>query len=139
MKTHQPKVSKIKRDWHLMDAASEPLGRLASRSAYLLIGKNKKDYTPNYDMGDFVVVVNARKVKVTGKKASQKVYRSHSGYPGGFKEVTFKRLSEKKPEDIIKKAVFGMLPDNRLKKFRLKRLMVVAGSDNPFQNKFEGK
>ena len=84
-----------------------------------------------------VVVTNAKAVKVTGKKSSQKVYRSHSGYPGGFKEVTFKRLLAKRPEDIIKKAVFGMLPDNRLKKFRVKRLLVVKDDRNPYEKKFK--
>ena len=91
MKTHQPNRTKIVREWHLMDASKESLGRLASRAAYLLIGKNKLDYAPNYDMGDYVVVTNAKLVKVTGDKANQKVYRGHSGYPGGFKEVSFKK------------------------------------------------
>ena len=139
MKTHQPKIAEIQRNWHLMDASKEPLGRLASSAAYLLIGKQRIDYAQNYDMGDYVVVNNAERVVVTGKKSSQKVYRSHSGYPGGFKEVTFKRLLEKKPEEIIRKAVFGMLPDNRLKKFRMKRLMIVRDGSNPYADKFNNK
>ena len=139
MKTHQPNRTKIVREWHLMDASKESLGRLASRAAYLLIGKNKLDYAPNYDMGDYVVVTNAKLVKVTGDKANQKVYRGHSGYPGGFKEVSFKKLLVTKPEEIVRKAVFGMLPDNRLKRFRMRRLIIVRDANNPYKGKFVSK
>ncbi|MEK7061583.1 MAG: 50S ribosomal protein L13, partial [Patescibacteria group bacterium] len=119
------------------DAKGEILGRLSSKIAQLLTGKGKPTYSPHMDSGDYVVVINAEKIEVTGKKKTQKLYRSHSGYPGGFKEATFAKMSLEKPEEIIKHAVMGMLPDNRLKKDRLTRLKIVKGDKNPYQDKWQ--
>lgn len=137
MKTYQPKQKEIKRLWHLLDAKNQVLGRLSTLVAELLMGKGKPGFSTHMDMGDFVVVVNAEKIETTGKKSSQKLYRSHSGYPGGYKEVTFERMKEKAPERILEHAVSGMLPDNRLKSPRLKRLKVVIGEKNPYEKKFQ--
>lgn len=137
MKTFQPKESEIKRDWHLIDAKDEILGRLSTKIAYLLTGKGKATYSPHMDSGDFVVVINAEKIVVTGRKASQKKYRTHSGYPSGFKEKTYNMVMETHPERIIEHSVSGMVPDNRLKKERMLRLKVVVGDKNPYENKFE--
>lgn len=137
MKTYQPKAKEIKRNWNLVDAKGEILGRLASKIAQLLTGKGKSTYSPHMDSGDYVVVINAEKIELTGKKKTQKVYRSHSGYPGGFKEVSFAKMSLEKPEEIIKHAVLGMLPDNRLKKDRQTRLKIVVGEKNPYQEKWQ--
>lgn len=136
MKTLQENIKNVKRVWHLVDAKGAVLGRTATKIANLLMGKNKVIYTPNVDMGDNVVVLNAGKVKLTGKKMEQKVYRSHSGYPKGFKEVSLKKLYKERPEEVVKKAVSGMLPQNRLKKLRLARLTIVRGEENPFADKF---
>lgn len=138
MKTFQPKVKEIKRDWHLIDANGAILGRVSTQIAIFLMGKQKPSYSRHLDSGDYVVVVNAEKVKLTGKKPLQKVYRSHSGFPGGFKEVSFEKMSKEHPARIIEHAVSGMLPDNRLKKDRMARLKVVAGENNPYQDKFNG-
>lgn len=135
MKTYHPTAKEVRRDWHLLDAKDAILGRLATKLATLLQGKHKATYSPHMDSGDYVVVVNAEKVKVTGKKAKQKLYRSHSGYPGGFKETTFERLQQEHPERIIEKAVFGMLPDNRLRKDRMARLKIIIGEKNPYQER----
>ena len=137
MKTYQLKAKEVKRNWHLIDAKDAVLGRLATRAAALLMGKLKVDYSPHIESGDYVVVVNAEKVKVTGKKAQQKLYRSHSGYPGGFKEVTYAKMSKEHPERIIEHAVSGMLPDNRLKKARMAMLKVIVGEKNPYADKFK--
>jgi len=137
MKTYQLKAKEVKRNWHLIDAKDAVLGRLATRAAALLMGKLKVDYSPHIESGDYVVVVNAEKVKVTGRKAQQKLYRSHSGYPGGFKEVTYAKMSEEHPERIIEHAVSGMLPDNRLKKARMAMLKVIVGEKNPYADKFK--
>lgn len=137
MKTYQLKTKDVKRSWHLIDAKDQVLGRLSSHIAALLMGKLKVDYSPNIESGDYVVVVNAEKIKVTGKKASQKLYRSHSGYPGGFKEVTFEKMSKEHPERIIEHAVAGMLPDNRLKKARMAMLKIIVGEKNPYEDKFK--
>ncbi len=136
-KTYQMKAKEVKHNWHLIDAKGKVLGRLASEIARLLMGKQKVTYTPHMDAGDFVVVINAKKVKLTGKKALQKLYRSHSGYPGGFKEVTFAKMISEKPERVLGFAVSGMLPDNRLKDDRMSRLKVVIGDKNPYENKFK--
>ncbi len=138
MKTYQPKEKEIKRSWHLIDADGAILGRLATEVARLLMGKHKPSFSRHLDMGDYVVVVNAEKVKLSGKKPKQKVYRSHSGYPGGFKEVTFAQMKKEHPERIVGHAVAGMLPDNRLKKDRMARLKVVVGGENPYKDKFSG-
>lgn len=136
MKTYQPKQKEVKREWHLIDAKSQVLGRISSDIAKLLMGKNKTTYANYLDVGDFVVVVNAEKVKLTGNKKSQKLYRSHSGYPGGFKEVSFEKMLKEHPERIVEHAVNGMLPDNRLKNERMKRLKIVIGEKNPYEEKF---
>jgi|SRR3989339_941170 len=135
MKTYQPKAKEVKRNWHLVDAKGEILGRLASKVAQLLTGKGKATYSSHMDSGDYVVVINAEKIEVTGKKKTQKLYRSHSGFPGGFKEVSFAKMSLEKPEEIIKHAVMGMLPDNRLKRDRVTRLKIVVGDRNPYAEK----
>ena len=137
MKTYQLKAKEVKRAWHLIDAKDAVLGRLATRAAALLMGKLKVDYSPHIESGDYVVVVNAEKVKVTGRKAQQKLYRSHSGYPGGFKEVTYAKMSKEHPERIIEHAVSGMLPDNRLKKARMAMLKIIVGEKNPYVDKFK--
>lgn len=137
MKTYQPKAKEIKRNWNLVDAKGEILGRLSSKVAQLLTGKGKATYSPHMDSGDYVVVINAEKIELTGKKKTQKVYRSHSGYPGGFKEVSFAKMRQDAPEEIIKHAVSGMLPDNRLKKDRLTRLKIVVGGKNPYQEEWQ--
>jgi large subunit ribosomal protein L13 len=130
-KTYQPKEKEIKRARHTMDAKGKILGRLATEVAGLLMGKNKPSYSRHIDSGESVVVINAGEVVVTGRKASQKVYRGHSGYPGGFKEVKYEKMMAEHPERIIEHAVSGMLPDNRLKAERMKRLEVVVGDKNP--------
>lgn len=137
MKTYQPKENEIKREWHLVDAKDQILGRLATKVAELLMGKTKATFSKHMDMGDFVVVTNAEKVMVTGRKASQKLYRTHSGYPSGYKEKSYDMVMGLHPERIIEHAVSGMVPDNRLKKDRMLRLKVVKGDQNPFEDKFK--
>jgi large subunit ribosomal protein L13 len=137
MKTYQAKKKDIKRAWHLVDAKGKILGRLASEIAQLLIGKDKITYTPNLDMGDYVVVTNASEVKITGRKRKQKLYQSHSGYPGGFKEVKFERLIKEQPAKVIEYAVSGMLPRNRLHKKRMRRLKVFSGGKHKYEDKFK--
>ncbi|QQG47810.1 MAG: 50S ribosomal protein L13 [Candidatus Woesebacteria bacterium] len=128
-KTIQPKKAEIKRDWHLIDANGKVLGRISTEIVKFLMGKNKLNYAPHMDMGDKVVVINAEKIVLTGKKEKQKLYRSHSGYPGGFKEVKFKKMKEDHPERIIEIAVKRMLPENRLRDKRLRRLFVFKGEN----------
>ncbi len=135
MKTYQPTQKEVKRDWHLIDAKGQSLGRVASEIAKILMGKNKATYSPHMDSGDYVVIVNAEKVVLTGKKPEQKLYRSHSGYPGGFKEISFKKMSAEHPERVIQHAVDGMLPENRLKKDRMGRLKIIIGEKNPYEGK----
>jgi len=137
MKTYQPKKAEIKRTWKLVDVKGKILGRIASEIATHLIGKDKVGYSKHMEMGDYVVVVNASDVKVSGKKEKQKVYRRHSGYPGGLKEIKYIKMHNERPEWIIQNAVKGMLPDNRLKSIRLKRLKIFAGSEHPYQDKVE--
>jgi len=139
MKTYQPKEKEVTREWHLLDAKGQIVGRLATKIAGLLMGKHKPDFSKHMDMGDYVVLLNAEKVEFSGRKEDKKLYRSHSGYPGGFKETTAKLLRQKHPERIIRKAVFGMLPDNRQKRERLNRFKIVIGNDNPFEDKFKKK
>lgn len=131
MKTEVAKIEDVKRDWYLVDAQDVVLGRLASQIANVLRGKNKAIFTPSVDTGDFVIVVNAEKIALTGRKLADKVYYSHSGFPGGLKEITAGKLLEKKPEDIIKKAVKGMLPKNKLARHMLKKLKIYAGASHP--------
>ena len=122
-----------KRKWYVVDAEGQVLGRLASEIAKVLRGKNKPDYTPHVDTGDHVIVVNAEKVVLTGKKPEQKVYRHHSGYPGGLKEVKFKNMIEKRPERVIELAVKGMLPKNSLGRKMYKKLVVYKGPEHKQQ------
>jgi large subunit ribosomal protein L13 len=131
--TYYAKPGEIEREWLLIDAADAVLGRVASTAAQLLKGKHKPQYTPNVDTGDFVVIINAEKIKVTGAKATSKVYYSHSGYPGGLKEEPFLRALERHPERIIERAVRGMLPKNTLGRAQGKKLKVYAGSEHPHQ------
>lgn len=130
-RTWSPKASEIKRDWLLVDADGQVLGRFATQVATLLRGKHKPTYTPHMDLGDYVVVVNADKIKVTGKKPEQKMYYRHSGYPGGLKAVPYRILHQKHPDRIIKLAVKGMLPKNRLGRRMLKKLHIYAGPRHP--------
>ena len=136
-KTHQPKAKDIKRSWHLIDAKGRVLGRMASEIAGLLMGKQKVNYAPHMDMGDFVVVINAKDIELTGKKKEQKVYYSHSGYPGGLKEVKFEKLIKEQPSKVTQLAVKRMLPSNRLKSNRMARLKVFAGEKHNFNNKVQ--
>lgn len=131
MKTQFAKKNEIERKWYVFDARDKVLGRLATKVATYLRGKNKPVFTPNVDTGDFVVVVNADKIKLTGKKLDDKVYYSHSGYIGGLKASTAKEKMNSRPEDVIKDAVWGMLPKNRLGRAMLKKLKVYKGSDHP--------
>jgi large subunit ribosomal protein L13 len=130
-KTYLPPVKSIERDWYVIDAANQRLGRLASEIAMVLRGKNKAEYTPHLDTGDFVIVVNAEKVAVTGKKRTQKVYHRHSGRPGGMKTETFAKLQQRIPERIIEHAVKGMLPKNTLGRQLFTKLKVYAGPTHP--------
>lgn len=136
-KTKATKVSEIKRDWHLVDAKDQILGRLATQIAPLLMGKNKPSFVHYLDCGDYVVVTNASQVKVTGRKAAQKMYYRHSGYPGGFREISFEKQMEKDPRKVIRHAVKGMLPKNKLQDKRLKRLKIFAGEKQPYQDKIK--
>ncbi|BCS55600.1 50S ribosomal protein L13 [Geobacter sp. SVR] len=131
MKTEVAKAENVKRDWYLVDAQDMVLGRLASEVAKVLRGKNKAIFTPSVDTGDFVVVVNADKIALTGRKLADKVYYSHSGFPGGLKEVSAGKLLEINPVDVIKKAVKGMLPKNKLSRHMIKKLKVYAGASHP--------
>jgi large subunit ribosomal protein L13 len=131
METKSYKSENVEKNWHLVDAQDKVLGRLAVKIATILSGKNKAQYSPNADLGDFVVVVNAEKVKVTGNKFSQKNYYHHTGYPGGLKTKSFEKMQEDSPEKIIEKAVKGMLPKNKLANQIIKKLKVYSGSAHP--------
>jgi len=128
---------KIKRSWHLIDAKDEILGRISTKIARHLIGKDKVEYVPHQDMGDHVVVTNAIEVAVTGKKEKQKTYYRHSGYPGGLRAETLGELRKRRPEEIIRRSVKGMLPKNKLQKPMLKRLHIFTGAEHPFEEKFK--
>jgi large subunit ribosomal protein L13 len=136
-KTFSPTPKDVKREWHLIDANDQILGRLSTKIAGLLMGKGKATFSTHMDMGDYVVVINAEKVMVSGRKAQQKVYITHSGYPGGFKSKKYSMVMEQHPERIIEHAVAGMLPINRLRDPRMLRLKVVAGDKNPYAKEFE--
>jgi large subunit ribosomal protein L13 len=131
MKTHVVKAGDIQRQWHVIDADGATLGRLSTQVATLLRGKHKSMFTPSLDTGDPVVIVNAAKVKVTGKKLQDKMYVRHSGYPGGFRSENLERLLARRPEEVIRRAVRGMLPQNRLGEQMMRKLHVYAGSDHP--------
>ena len=130
-KTTLPTLETLEQKWYVIDAANQRLGRLATEIARILRGKNKASFTPHMDTGDFVIVINAEKVTVTGKKAEQKLYRRHSGRPGGMKIETFSKLQTRIPERIIEKAVKGMLPKNALGRKLFTKLKVYAGSEHP--------
>lgn len=131
MKTYTARPADIEREWHIIDAADKTLGRISSQIARLLMGKHKPIYTPSQDCGDFVVVINASKVRFTGNKASQKQYYRHSGYPGGLKSVTLEKMMQTDPTRVIKHAVNGMLPHTRLGAVMRKRLRVFNGEEHP--------
>lgn len=130
MKTYMARPQEVERRWYVIDAEGKHLGRLASEIATLLRGKNKPQYTPHVDTGDFVVVVNAEKVSVTGRKAEQKVYRRHTGYPGGLRETPYEVMIERKPTEVLRKAVHGMMPKTRLGRRQLKKLKLYAGPEH---------
>ena len=131
MKSYMARPLEVERRWYVVDAEGQTLGRLATEIATILRGKNKPQYTPHVDTGDFVVVVNAEKVVVTGRKAEQKVYRRHSGYPGGLKETSYEQLMERRPTEILRRAVKGMMPKNRLARQQLRKLKIYAGPEHP--------
>jgi large subunit ribosomal protein L13 len=131
MKTYSAKPSEVVRQWYLVDAEAKTLGRLATQIADLLRGKGKPEYTPHIDTGDFVVVVNAEKVRVTGNKLEQKIYYRHSGYPGVLRQRTLAEQLERRPEEVLRKAVKGMLPKNRLANAQIQKLKIYAGPEHP--------
>jgi large subunit ribosomal protein L13 len=133
MKTFMAKAKEINRKWYVVDAAGKPLGRLASEVAKILKGKNKPEYTPHVDTGDHVIVINAEKVVLTGKKLDQKVYKRYSGYPGGLKEIKYRIFLQKSPERVIEHAVKGMLPKNSLGRAMAKKLKVYRGPEHKHQ------
>lgn len=133
MKTYSLKAKEITRDWHVVDAAGQTLGRLAAQVASLLRGKHKPTYSPHLDMGDYVVVVNAERIRVTGRKVQQKMYYRHSMYPGGLKVESLERLLARRPARVIERAVKGMLPHNRLGRTVYRHLKVYAGPNHPHE------
>ncbi len=137
MKTHAIRAAEVERTWHLIDAANRPLGRVATQIATLLRGKHKPAYSPSLDVGDYVVVINAERVAVTGNKREGKVYYRHSGYPGGLRQMVFKDLMARYPERAIEKAVRGMLPKTRLGAQQYRHLRVYAGPEHPHAGQFD--
>ncbi len=133
MRTFTQKQEEIERDWYVVDAEGETLGRLASKIAPILKGKHKPIYTPHLDCGDFVVIVNAEKVRVTGRKLDQKFYHRHSGYPGGLTSISLRDQLDKHPERVLTAAIRGMLPKNKLGRRMIKKLKVYAGDEHPHQ------
>lgn len=131
MKTFSAKSETVTRDWFVVDAADKTLGRLAAEIATRLRGKHKPEYTPHVDTGDYIVVVNAEKVRVTGKKTTDKIYHHHTGYPGGLKSISFEKLIDKAPERVLQGAVRGMLPNNPLGRAMFGKLKVYAGAEHP--------
>jgi large subunit ribosomal protein L13 len=136
MITYQPKAKEVVRSWHLVDAKDQVLGRLATKIAELLIGKGKPNFSRHMDSGDYVVVLNAEKVVLTGKKEDQKIYYHHTGYSSGLRHIVAGKLRQEHPERLIENAVKGMLPDNRLKDKRMSRFKIVVGDKNPYAEKF---
>jgi large subunit ribosomal protein L13 len=130
-KTYYPKAEDIQRDWVVVDANDQTLGRLATQISTLMLGKHKPGFTPGVEMGDYVIVVNAAHIKVTGNKMDDKMYHRHTGYPGGLKSINLRDLLGKKPEMVIEKAVWGMLPHNRMGRHLMRKLRVYAGPDHP--------
>lgn len=137
--TRPTKISEIKRNWHLIDVKGKILGRAATEIAQLLIGKSKHYFVKNLDCGDYVVITNAANVRVSGKKEKDKVYTRYSGYPAGLRKITLSGMREKKPEEIIRHAVSGMLPKNKLRASMLKRLFVYKGEEHPYQEKIKNQ
>jgi large subunit ribosomal protein L13 len=133
VRTYSPKLEEIQKHWHIIDASEQTLGRLATVAANLLRGKNKPEFTPHLDCGDYVIVINAEVVKVTGRKEDQKLYRRHSGFPHGFKEETLGTLRERRPVAIIERAIRGMIPHTRLGDHQFTNLKVYAGSEHPHE------
>jgi large subunit ribosomal protein L13 len=131
MKSYMARPLEVERKWYVVDAEGKHLGRLATEIVRVLRGKNKPQYTPHVDVGDFVVVVNADRVAVTGRKAEQRVYRRHSGYPGGMKETSYEQMLARKPTEVIRKAVYGMMPKTRLARKQFKKLKIYAGPEHP--------
>jgi large subunit ribosomal protein L13 len=131
VKTYVAKPTDRQRDWYVVDAEGKTLGRLATQIADVLRGKRKPEYTPHIDTGDFVIVVNAEKIEVTGRKRERKLYYRHSGYPGGLRSRTLDEMLERRPEEVLRKAVKGMLPRNRLGRAQLRKLKIYAGPDHP--------
>jgi len=131
MKTISAKPETVKRDWYIIDASGKTLGRMAVEIAHRLRGKHKPEYTPHVDTGDYIVVINAEKVHVTGKKATDKMYHRHTGYPGGLKSISFEKLIDKAPERVIQNAVKGMLPKGPLGRAMFKKMKVYAGDVHP--------
>ncbi|MBU0578552.1 50S ribosomal protein L13 [Patescibacteria group bacterium] len=136
MKTYMQKTAEVKRDWHLVDVGGQILGRIATQIAQKLIGKHKSTYTPHIDGGDFVVVINASNVALSRNKADKKVYFRHSGFPGGLKEIPFKKMLAEHPEQVIKLAVKNMLPKNKLRQLRMNRLKVYPGDKHAHESQF---
>lgn len=130
-KTYVPKSGDLSQDWLLVDANDQNLGRLATRIASLLLGKHKPNFTPGVEVGDFVVVVNAERVRVTGNKLDEKIYYRHSNYPGGLKEISLRQQLAKHPDRVLRSAVWGMLPHNKLGRKLIKNLKIYAGPDHP--------
>ncbi len=133
MRSYMARPQEVERKWHVIDAEDKTLGRLASEIARILRGKNKPQYTPHVDTGDFVVVVNADRVKVSGRKAEQKLYRRHTGYPGGLRETSYEQMMDRKPTEILHKAVWGMIPKTRLGRKQFKKLKIYAGPEHPHE------
>ena len=138
-KTHVTKLKDIERGWHLVDLKDKILGREATKIATLLRGKSKPYFTPSLDCGDYVVVINTRKVRLTGKKEDQKVYRRYSGYPGGLREIGYRRMLEKRPNEVVRHAVRGMLPKNKLRSKMIKRLYIFSGEKHQYEDKLKVK
>jgi large subunit ribosomal protein L13 len=130
-KTYYPKAEDIQRDWVVVDANDQTLGRLATQISTVMLGKHKPGFTPGVEMGDYVIVLNAAHIKVTGKKMDDKMYYRHSGYPGGLKSINLRDLLAKNPERVIERAVWGMLPHNRMGRHLMRTLRVFAGPDHP--------
>ena len=133
MKTYSAKKGEVEKKWVVIDAADQPLGRVASKAAYIIRGKHKPIFTPHVDTGDNVIIINAARVKLTGQKWDQKIYYHHSGYPGGIKSTTAKEMREKRPANLLKKAVNGMLPKNRLGRALQTNLRVYDNDEHPHQ------
>ena len=133
MKSYMARPQQVERKWYVVDAEGQTLGRLASELARILRGKNKPQYTPHVDTGDFVIVVNADRINVSGRKAEQKVYRRHTGYPGGLRETSYEQMLDRKPTEVLRKAVYGMMPKTRLARQQFKKLKIYAGSEHPHE------